>query len=65
MKKIFYVGVLFLAASCSSGGNADNHSDSATTNMEKGNSPGSNIIQMDTMHMDTSGQKMLSDSTHH
>ncbi len=63
MKKIFYTSLLFFAISCNSGGNTNNFSDSA--NAIKGNSPGSNIIEMDTLHMDTSGHPKSADSAHH
>jgi hypothetical protein len=64
MKKILCITILFSAAACGSGKSSDNSSDTATTNSVKGNSPGSNVIEMDTMHMDTAGNKALSDSSH-
>ncbi len=65
MKKIFYTSILFSAVACSSGGNTNNTSDSANTNSIKGNSAGSNIIEIDTLHMDTSGHSISTDSAKH
>lgn len=62
MRKLFLAGILFFAISCGSGENSNTSSDRATTTNE-GNSAGSNTIVMDTLHMDTSSQKILDDST--
>lgn len=63
MKKIFYTAMLFLGISCNSGRNTNNSSDSANTT--KGNSPGSNIQEMDTLHIDTSGHSISTDRAKH
>lgn len=64
MKKIFYGGILLFAFACNSGGNTNNATDSATSNSVNGNSAGSNVIEMDTLHMDTSGHAISTESTH-
>lgn len=65
MKKIFYTGILLFAIACNSGGNTNNATDNATTNSVKGNSAGSNVIEMDTLRMDTSGHAISTESTNH
>lgn len=60
MKKIFCIAILFFAVACNSGGNTNKASDAA--NPVKGNSPGSNIEEMDTSRMDTSGHSISADS---
>ncbi len=58
MKKLFFAGLLFFTVSC---GGSGEHSDTSAnsdndTTPVKGNSAGSNTIEMDTLHMDTSSQ---------
>ena len=58
MRILFFAGILFFAIACGSGENSNtplNNENNNTPN--KGNSAGSNIIEMDTMHMDTSIQE--------
>lgn len=64
MKRIFYTCTLFFAVSCSSGGDTNNFADSAKNSSVKGNSPGSNLIEMDTMRTDTPGHSISTDSAH-
>lgn len=66
MIKNFYGTLLFLAIfsfSCGNKNQSSNNADNA--NGVKGNSPGSNLIEMDTMRMDTAAQNMSTDSTQH
>ena len=62
MKKLLVAGVFF-TVSCGSGGNTNASSDNADTSVKKGNSAGSNIVEMDTLHMDT-GTHKTNDSAH-
>jgi hypothetical protein len=64
MKKMFYPALLLFAFLFTSCGNKNNSSNTTENAPAKGNSAGSNIIEMDTMHMDTSGNNILTDSSH-
>lgn len=59
MRTLFLASVLFLSLACGSGENSNTPSNSESNNPapKKGNSGGSSIIEMDTMHMDTSIQE--------
>lgn len=61
MRKLLWAGVLFFAISCGCGENS-NTSTKSEKPADKGNSAGSNTIEMDTLHMDTSSQDILKDS---
>ncbi len=64
MRKLFLAGILFFTISCGSGKSGES-SDTQSNNgntANEGNSAGSNTIQMDTLHMDTSSEKILKDS---
>ena len=66
MKNFFYTTMLFFIVSCgSTETKSDSLDSSENRNATKGNSAGSNVIEMDTMHMDTSGQKISTDSLQH
>lgn len=66
MKNLFYASLLLFIVSCGSAGNKSDSLDSSENrNATKGNSAGSNVIKMDTMHMDTSGQNISIDSPQH
>lgn len=56
MRKIFFAGLSFFIVSCSSGENSNTPASSENNTPVKGNSAGSNTIEMDTLHMDTSSQ---------
>lgn len=55
MRKIFCGAVVILLVSCGSG---DTKSTSGNNTPAGGNSAGSNIISMDTLRIDTSGQSI-------
>lgn len=59
MRTLIFSCVLFLSVACGSGENSNtpSKSESSTTPPNQGNSGGSSIIEMDTMHMDTSIQE--------
>ena len=62
MKKLLVASIFFIV-SCGSGGNTNTSSDAADNIVKKGNSAGSNTVEMDTMHIDTSTHK-TADSAH-
>ena len=57
MKVLFFAGLLFSAIACGSPENSNTPKNNENNTPNKGNSAGSNIIEMDTMHMDTSLQE--------
>ena len=57
MRILFFAGILFSAIACGSPENSNIHKNNENNTPNKGNSAGSNIIEMDTMHMDTSLQE--------
>lgn len=57
MKKLILAAMLFFIASCGSGNSSGSAADKAKTPAIKGNSTGSNIVEMDTMRMDTGYRK--------
>lgn len=61
MRKFLLAGVLFFTISCGSKDSDTSSASEISTN--KGNSSGSNTIEMDTLHTDTSSQDILKDST--
>jgi len=64
MRKVLFVSLIFSAVACSSGGNTETSQNGADTTTIQGNSAGSNIIEMDTLHMDTSSQQISTDNVH-
>lgn len=56
MNKLFFAALLFFTVSCRWGEHSNNPSNTENKPPEKGNSAGSNTIEMDTLHMDTSSQ---------
>ncbi len=57
MKTLFFAGVLFFSIACGSGESSSTPANSESNTPDKGNSGGSDIIGMDTMHMDTGSQE--------
>ncbi len=58
MKQLIFAAILFFIVSCGSGDSTNTSMDNNENNTSnKGNSPGSNIIGMDTMRMDTTSEK--------
>lgn len=64
MNKLFFAALLFFTVSCRSEENSNNPSNSENNTSNKGNSAGSNTIEMDTLHMDTSSQKSATGNGH-
>lgn len=64
MKKLFFAALLFFTVSCGTGEHSNNPSNTENNKPGKGNSAGSNTIEMDTMHMDTSIQKSATGGEH-
>lgn len=64
MRKLFLASALFFCISCGSKGDINTSSDSANIETNKGNAAGSNIVEMDTLRMDTSNHSIPADSVH-
>ena len=56
MKKLLVAGLLFFTVSCGSEENTNNSSDSANMTIKKGNTTGSNMVEMDTVRTDTANR---------